>query len=106
MPPLTSVPERDRHQIADRRKDDRGIERLRWSLVRAAGPFATERAGELLSLDIAWTREGEDPPALMPCDLSDDMRGGTKAEDGQTPAGPAAFKERYPISPAHSRGAA
>jgi hypothetical protein len=78
---LDKLLEGDRDQISDRRKDDRGIGRLPWGLVRPAGPFATQRTGKLLSLAIIGAREGKDPPAVMQRDLGHDMCRGTKAED-------------------------
>ena len=44
----SSPPAAPRHQRADRREDDRRVERLRRRLARAAGPDRAERAGEIL----------------------------------------------------------
>ena len=96
---LDKLLEGDRDQISDRRKDDRGIGRLGWGLVRAAGPFATQRTGELLSLAITGTREGEDAPALMPRDLGHDMCRGTKAEDGEPLGGTRRLEGTIPDEP-------
>jgi hypothetical protein len=46
-----------RHQRADRREDDGGIERLVRRLVRAAGPHGAERAGEILRSLVAAARD-------------------------------------------------
>ena len=54
MPAQTTVPprpqraQRRRHQRADRREDDGGVERLRRRGVGAAGPGRAERARERL----------------------------------------------------------
>jgi hypothetical protein len=101
---FAKLPEGDRDQISDWRKDDRGIGSLRCGLVCAAGPFATERTGEVLSLDITGTREGEDPPALMPRNLGHDMRGGTKAEDGQSLCWTCCLQGTIPDEPCTQQG--
>jgi len=76
--------EGDRDQIADWRKDDGGVAQLGRGLVRPARPFATKGMGKLLGLLITGAREGEDAPALMPCDLRHNMGCGSKAEDRES----------------------
>src|SRR5690348_1254146 len=52
--------ERRRHQGADRREDQRGIEQ-RWRLLaRAAGPFRAETQRKFLPSAVAVAGEGED----------------------------------------------
>ena len=48
-----------RHESADRRKDQRGIERLGRQPVRASSPFRAERAGEILRREVSGAGEGE-----------------------------------------------
>ena len=63
---LHNLPEGDRNQIPYWRKDDRSVGWFGRSFIRAASPFTSQRTGEISSLDIVGTREGEDAPALMP----------------------------------------
>src|SRR5438067_3756940 len=70
-----------RHQRADRREDQRRVERIGRRLVRAPGPLRAQRAGELLRGEIARAGEGEQPAALMADDLRDDVGGGAKTVD-------------------------
>ncbi|MFM1815545.1 MAG: hypothetical protein RLZ98_2240 [Pseudomonadota bacterium] len=93
---LDKLPGGDRNQIPDRREDDRGMGRLWCSLVRAAGPFATERPGKVLSLSIIGTRECEDLPALMLCDLGYYMSCSTEAKDGEPLGWPRSLKGAIP----------
>jgi hypothetical protein len=67
---LAHGPQRGRHELADRREQDRGVELLRRPLVRAARPQSPERAGELLALRVAGTGEREDAPPLVLGDLA------------------------------------
>ncbi len=46
VPPFGDDPQRGRHQGADRREDQRGVERLGRRRVGAAGPDRAELAGE------------------------------------------------------------
>lgn len=49
-----------RHQRADRRVDDRGIQLGRRAILRSAGPGRAERKRQLLRLPIAVTGKGVD----------------------------------------------
>ena len=79
--------ERRRHERADRREDDGGIERLGRHLVRAAGPHRAELARELLRLGVAGSREGVDLASLMARDLRHDMGRRAEAVDAEPLAG-------------------
>jgi hypothetical protein len=47
------------HEIANGRKDDRGIERLRWHFVRSACPCCAEAPSEALGGDISRPCKGK-----------------------------------------------
>jgi hypothetical protein len=81
--------QREGHETADRREDDRCVELLRRPRLGGAGPLGAELAGEALRALVALACEGEDAPALPGGDLREDVGCG-----------------RYPISPAQSSGAA
>ena len=68
---------------ADRREDDRRVERLRRRLVRAAGPFRAELAREILRRAIAGPGEGIDALPLVAGDLRDDVGGGAEAVEAE-----------------------
>jgi hypothetical protein len=85
--------ERRRHQGADRREDQRGIEQ-RWRLLaRAAGPFRAETQRKFLPSAVAVAGEGEDTLATMTRDLRDDMRRRAEAVDAE-PLGRAGEAQR------------
>src|SRR6202043_2087498 len=56
----------------------RRVELLGQCLVRAAGPRATEAAGEFLAGDIGGPRDREDAPSFIPNHLGNDV--GRRAE--------------------------
>jgi len=61
------------YKVSNRGKYDCRIERDRRQKIRGTGPSGTERAGEALRLDIAWTCKGVDLPGLPNADLGDDV---------------------------------
>ncbi len=83
---LSHRSQRERDERADRCKDDRGVERLRRRLVRAAGPNCAEAVGKGLARRIAGAREGEDRAPLPSRDLRHDMRGGAEPVEAEPPA--------------------
>jgi hypothetical protein len=99
-PALRDRRQRRRDQSADRREDDRGVQRLRRRLARAARPFRVQRQREFLGGEVAVAGEGEDPSALPAAELRDNMRRRAEAVYADS------FRERQPISPAQSSGAA
>jgi hypothetical protein len=80
---LRDDPQRDRHQRADGREDDRRVELLRRLLVRAAGPGGAEIAREPLALLVAGAGERKDLAALVGRDLRDYVGGGAEAVEAQ-----------------------
>jgi len=72
-----------RHEIADRRIDDRHIERLRRHFVGSSRPRCTEAAGKRLCVRISRTRERKHRPPLPLCNLRNDMARRTKTVDPQ-----------------------
>ena len=56
--------QRGRHELSDRREDDRGIELLGRRPERVAGPLGAELAREPLRGLVARPRKSEDAPAL------------------------------------------
>jgi len=56
---------------------------LRRRLLRSAGPHRAEVAGKRLRRVVARAGEGEDAPALVARDLSDDVRRGAEPEDAE-----------------------
>src|SRR5205823_4375561 len=82
-----------RHECADRREDERGIERGRRGLVAAAAPRRAKLARKTLTFDVAGARERVDLAALVMSDLRDDMRRGAESVDAD-PLGPAGLPER------------
>ena len=68
-----------RHQRADRREYDGGVELLGRSLGRITGPHRTKPTGEILSCDVAGSSEREQAPALVDRDLGDDVGRRTEA---------------------------
>ena len=79
---------------ADRREDDRRVERFRRRIERAAAPGRPELEREALGRGIAGPREREHAPALTDRDLGDDVGGGAEAVE----ADPAALA-RHPQRP-------
>ncbi len=79
--PRRDRPQRERHQRTGRREHDRCVERLRRQLGRPAGPLGAELPRERLGGDVARTREREDPPALVPRDLREDVRRAAEPDD-------------------------
>ena len=71
--------QRQRHEIADGRVDDRGIERLGRHLVGSAGPGRAQAPRERLSGDVSGPREREHRSALPVRHLRDDMGRGAEA---------------------------
>ena len=72
-----------RHQGADGREDDGGVERLGRTLIRASGPRHAKRAGEILRRAIAGPREGVHLAPLRFRDLRHDMGRGAEAVDAE-----------------------
>src|ERR1700731_4453047 len=72
-----------RHECADRRENDRCIQRLWRLLVRATRPDGTQLPRKLLALEIAWTGEGEHISTLGTCNLREKMSGCSKAVQAQ-----------------------
>ena len=98
--------QRQRHQIADGRKDDRGIERLRRQLVRSARPGRAEAPGEGLGGHVSRPREGKD--RSRPASSRPARRYAPRRRSRRGPAvlpSPAITSERQPIRPAQSSGA-
>ena len=79
--PRRDRPQRERHQRTGRREHDRGVERLRRHLGRPAGPLGAEVPRERLGGDVARTCEREDPPALVPRDLREDVGRAAEPDD-------------------------
>src|ERR1019366_906882 len=71
--------QRQGHQIANGRKDDRSVERLRRHLVGTACPCRAEASSKTLGGDISRPREGEHRAPLPLRHLHHDMGRGTKA---------------------------
>jgi len=71
-------PQRGRHQGADRREDQRGVERLRWCGIRAARPDRAEPARKRRGRRVAGTGEGVDRAPLVERHLRDDVSGGAE----------------------------
>src|SRR6516165_11859414 len=79
MPAHTTVPPLRtalscRHERADRRINDCGIERFGRRFLRTASPLRPKAQGESLGLRIVRVRESKDPSILKAGDLCDDMR--------------------------------
>ena len=85
--------QRERNERTNGSEDDGGVQLLRRSLVRAAGPDCAELARERLPLFVARTREGENAASLVPRDLRDDVRGRAEAVEPE-PLGVAREPER------------
>src|SRR5262249_55909544 len=88
---LAGSGESGRDERADRREDQRRIERLGCRHRRWAGPFGAEPSREILCRDIAGAGKGEDPAALVPGALRHDMGGGAKTVES--------YKTRVPGHP-------
>src|SRR6185295_18979814 len=58
---------------ADGSEQNGGVERLRRRRGAGTGPLSPELAGEALALIVALPSEGENPPALVPGDLGDQV---------------------------------
>ena len=82
----------DRHECADRREDDGGIQFFGRRLVRSASPGSTETLRKFLGLGIAGAGEGENFTSFKNCDLRDDMGGGAKSVKAE-PFGIATFAQ-------------
>ena len=80
---LADVAERLGHEGADRREDDRGVERLGRRRSRILGRGAAERQGEGLRRGVAGTGEGVDAAALPDGDLGEDVGGGAEAVEAE-----------------------
>ena len=98
--------ERPWDQRPDGRKENGGVERLRRARAGIAGPCRTELSRERLTVRVAGAGEREHPPALVPSHLRHQVAGRAEAVDPSRAASPAARRERYPMRPAQSRGAA
>jgi hypothetical protein len=92
---------RQRHEITDSRKDDRGIERLRRHLVGSTRPGRTEASGEILGGNISRPREGKYGSTLPPRNLRQDMGRGAKPIEPQ----PLAFAGNHQRTPADQASA-
>src|SRR6516225_5403827 len=68
---------------ADRCEQNRRIEILRWTLTGSAGPHGAQVSCKGLALAVAVSGEGEYAPALMSCDLRQEVRGGSEAVEAQ-----------------------
>ena len=66
---LADCLQRQRHEIADGREDDRGVERLRRHLVGSARPKRAELPGKGLSRVIPRPCEGKHRLQLPLCNL-------------------------------------
>jgi len=71
---LPDMTERERHQVARRREQDRGVEFLRRAVCGVAGPHHAERPGERLRLRVAGAGQCMHHPALVDGDLAHDVR--------------------------------
>ena len=80
MPPHTTTPpfrhrfQRQRYQLSGGSEDDGGVQPLRRRGGGVARPLRPHLPGELLGGGVARPGEGEDPPALVPGHLRDDVR--------------------------------
>ena len=78
-----------RHQCADRREDQRRVERLGRRGCRIPGPFGAETTREILRQLVARPGESENPAALVASDLGDNMGGGAETVDPDGARSPA-----------------
>jgi hypothetical protein len=91
IPPHTTVPpgahgaQRERHERAVGREDDRGVQRLGRGVAGRSGPRRAELTGEALRRLVAGPGERVDPPALPDGDLGHDVRGRAEAVEAQPP---------------------
>ena len=83
-PPRAVAARRRRHQRADRRKDQRGVERRRSLLVASARPVNAKAPRKRLRRVVARPREGKYLSPLGQRDLRDQVRRRPEAVDAQT----------------------
>ena len=84
VPPRSSARDRDRHEVADRREEDRSVERLGRSVVRVAGRRSAELERE--PLRVGRSCEHVHRCALEQRDLRSDVRRRTEPVDAEPPA--------------------
>ena len=77
-PPGATAAQGGRHQRADGREDDRGVQLVGRALVRAAGPHGAELARQRLGGVVAGADDRVDLPPLPAQDLRHDV--GRRAE--------------------------
>ena len=83
MPPFATRGERRRHELADRREDDRRVELLRRRLVRPPAHSRRARARTPAPPRRPARVKREDAPALVARDLRDDVRRGAEAVEAE-----------------------
>ncbi len=72
-PTLANGLQGDWNERADRREDDRRIERLGRTHIGVAHPLHTDLPREGLGIDVSRTGEGKHRPTLRDRDLRDDV---------------------------------
>jgi hypothetical protein len=93
--------ERQRDERADRRVDDRRVERFGCLFVRASCPDRAQAAGKILRSAVAWARKRKNSSAALLRHLRDDMR--RRAEAIEAKIDP--FAGHHERTPADESGA-
>ena len=91
----------ERHQVADRREEDRRVERRGRRLVRRAGPGRAELEGERARPRVLAPGERENLATLRARDLGDEVRGGAEPVEPDA-AAVACLHERAPADEARA----
>ena len=76
--------QRCRHERADRRENNCGIELFRWHFIRTTGPSCAEFSRRFLASFIVRPRERENFAAFEMSDLRDDVGRGAKPVNAQS----------------------
>ncbi len=85
MPPLRTAAQRRRHQGADRREDDRGVERLGRRSSEPPAQTAPRRRAKAWAAASPGRVKAKTPPALVAGDLRHDVRRGAEAVEAELP---------------------
>ena len=107
-PPRSHRAQRGGHELADGGEDDRRVERLGRGAERVAGPLAARaRSAKACDASSSARVKAKTRRPWWQRDLGDDVRGGAEAVEARAAAAsPVMRSARWPISPAHSSGAA